>query len=66
LHRRCGSKEGGAAADLLSADYGLVAKNALYRCLDKLLAHKAAPFSHLRSSRWPAIFNRSHAASGLT
>ena len=31
-------------ADLLGEDYGLVAKNALYRCLDKLLPHKAALF----------------------
>jgi hypothetical protein len=31
-----------AMADLLGADYALAEKNALYRCLDKLLAHKAA------------------------
>jgi hypothetical protein len=28
--------------DLLGEDYSLVEKNALYRCLDKLLAHKQA------------------------
>jgi len=38
-----------AMADLLGD--GLVAKNALYRCLDKLLPHKAALFSHLRTRR---------------
>jgi transposase len=42
-------------ADLLGEDYGLVAKNALYRCLDKLLPHKAALFCHLRA-RWQDLF----------
>ena len=42
-------------ADLLGSDYGLVEKNALYRCLDKLLAHKTALFSHLRE-RWQDLF----------
>lgn len=42
-------------ADLLGEDYGLVAKNALYRCLDKLLPHKLALFQHLRS-RWQDLF----------
>ena len=42
-------------ADLLGEDYALVAKNALYRCLDKLLPHKAALFSHLRA-RWQDLF----------
>jgi len=37
LHRQW--FEASAMADLLGEDYGLVAKNALYRCLDKLLAH---------------------------
>jgi hypothetical protein len=41
--------------DLLGGDYGLVEKNALYRCLDKLLAHKAALFAHLRR-RWQDLF----------
>ncbi len=44
-------------ADLLGADYGLVEKNALYRCLDKLLAHKAALFDHLRQ-RWQDLFGQ--------
>ena len=43
-----------AMADLLIEDYSLVEKNALYRCLDKLLAHKAALFDHLRA-RWQEV-----------
>lgn len=42
--------------DLLGEDYSLVEKNALYRCLDKLLEHKSALFSHLRQ-RWQDLFN---------
>ena len=53
LHRQW--FEESAMADLLGEDYGLVAKNALYRCLDKLLPHKAALFSHLRA-RWQDLF----------
>jgi hypothetical protein len=47
--------EQSAMADLLGADDALVEKNALYRCLDKLLEHKAALFSHLRE-RWQDLF----------
>jgi transposase len=47
--------ERSAMADLLGADYALVEKNALYRCLDKLLAHKGELFSHLRQ-RWQDLF----------
>jgi transposase len=47
--------EQSAMADLLDADYALVEKNALYRCLDKLLVHKTALFSHLRE-RWQDLF----------
>jgi hypothetical protein len=43
LHRQW--FEQSAMADLLGEDYALVAKNALYRCLDKLLPHKAALFA---------------------
>jgi transposase len=50
--------EQSAMADLLGGDYGLVAKNALYRCLDKLLEHKAALFDHLRQ-RWQDLFGTS-------
>jgi transposase len=53
LHRQW--FEQSAMADLLGEDYALVAKNALYRCLDKLLPHKAALFSHLRQ-RWQDLF----------
>ena len=53
LHRQW--FEQSAMADLLGEDYALVAKNALYRCLDKLLPHKAALFSHLRA-RWQDLF----------
>jgi transposase len=47
--------EQSAMADLLGADYGLAEKNALYRCLDKLLVHKIALFTHLRQ-RWQDLF----------
>jgi hypothetical protein len=53
LHRQW--FESSAMADLLGADYGLVAKNTLYRCLDQLLAHKTALFGHLRQ-RWQDLF----------
>jgi hypothetical protein len=53
LHRQW--FEASAMGDLLGEDYGLVEKNALYRCLDKLLPHKAALFSHLRA-RWQDLF----------
>jgi hypothetical protein len=54
LHRQW--FEQSAMGDLLGEDYSLVAKNSLYRCLDKLLAHKAALFTHLRQ-RWQDLFN---------
>jgi transposase len=47
--------EQSAMGDLLGGDYSLVAKNSLYRCLDKLLAHKTAIFSHL-CQRWEDLF----------
>ena len=47
--------ERSAMADLLGEDFGLVEKNALYRCLDKLLEHKSALFDHLRQ-RWQDLF----------
>jgi transposase len=47
--------EQSAMGDLLGEDYSLVAKNSLYRCLDKLLPHKTALFSHLRQ-RWQDLF----------
>jgi len=53
LHRQW--FEQSAMGDLLGADYSLVEKNALYRCLDKLLPHKQALFSHLRQT-WADLF----------
>ena len=35
--------------------FSLVEKNALYRCLDKVLKHKKHFFGHL-SQRWPDLF----------
>ena len=43
--------EHSAIGDPLSRDFVLFEKNGLYRCLDKLLAHKRALFSHLQQ-RW--------------
>jgi hypothetical protein len=47
--------ERSAMGDLLGEDYALVEKNALYRCLDKVLPHKAALFGHL-CRRWQDLF----------
>ncbi|MEK7876912.1 MAG: IS1634 family transposase [Pseudomonadota bacterium] len=47
--------EQSAMGDLLGADYSLVEKNALYRCLDKVLPHKTALFNHL-TQRWQDLF----------
>jgi transposase len=47
--------EASAMGDLLGADFALVEKNVLYRCLDKLLAHKEALFAYLRQ-RWQDLF----------
>lgn len=53
LHRQW--FEHSAMADLLEADFALAAKNGLYGCLDKILPHKQALFSHLRQ-RWQDLF----------
>lgn len=47
--------EQSAMADLLHEDFGVVAKDTLYRCLDKLVEHKAALFDHLKD-RWADLF----------
>jgi transposase len=47
--------EHSAMADLLEADFALAQKDNLYRCLDKLLAHRPALFGHLRQ-RWQDLF----------
>lgn len=44
-----------AMADLLAEDFSLAHKDNLYRCLDKLLAHRDALFKHLRA-RWEGLF----------
>jgi len=44
-----------AMGELLGEDFALVEKNALYRCLDKVLEHKPALFSHL-TERWQGLF----------
>jgi transposase len=44
-----------AMADLLDEDFALAQKDTLYRCLDKVLAHRTALFQHLRQ-RWEDLF----------
>jgi transposase len=53
LHRQW--FQNSALADLLNEDFALAEKNNLYRCLDKLLGHRAALFKHLRQ-RWEDLF----------
>ena len=48
--------EASAMADLLNADFALAEKNALYRCLDKLVAHKDQLFKFL-CQRWGELFD---------
>ena len=54
LHREWFDKS--AMGDLLGGDYRLAADDTLYRCLDQLLEHKPALFSHLQQ-RWKDLFN---------
>ena len=44
-----------ALGDLLGEDEGVAQSDTLYRCLDKLLAHKKPFFSYLRT-RWQMLF----------
>jgi len=53
LHRQW--FEVSAMADLLGEDVGLVQIDKLYRCLDKILAHKQDFFSFLKG-RWQSLF----------
>jgi transposase len=53
LHRQW--YEQTAMSELLGEDFGLVSKDKLYRCLDKLLEHKTELFSFLQQ-RWKALF----------
>ena len=56
LHRHW--YEQSAMGDLLGEDFSLAQKDTLYRCLDKLLAHKSDLFSFLQQ-RWKTLFNAS-------
>ena len=53
LHRQW--YEQSAMGDLLGADFALVHKDNLYRCLDRLLVHKGDLFSFLQQ-RWKSLF----------
>ena len=54
LHRQW--YEQTAMSDLLGEDFGLVSKDKLYRCLDKLVEHKAELFGFLQQ-RWNMLFH---------
>ena len=54
LHREWFDKS--ALGDLLGSDASLSEINTLYRCHDRLLAHKTAVFDHL-VGRWRDLFN---------
>src|SRR5208337_310833 len=56
LHREWFDRS--ALADLLGSDASLGEINTLYRCHDRLLAHKQAVFDHL-TGRWRDLFNAS-------
>jgi len=53
LHRQW--YEQSAMGDLLGEDFAIVGKDNLYRCLDKLLAHKPDLFGFLQQ-RWKTLF----------
>jgi transposase len=53
LHRHW--YEQSAMGDLLGEDFGVAAKDTLYRCLDRLLAHKEEVFGFL-TQRWRDLF----------
>jgi len=44
-----------AMAELMQTDFAVAEKDRLYRCLDRLLEHKAALFQHLQE-RWQDLF----------
>jgi hypothetical protein len=54
LHRRW--FDSSAMADLLNVDFAVAEKNTLYRCLDKLVAHKDELFTFL-CRRWGELFD---------
>jgi len=45
-----------AMGDLLGEDFAIAQSDTLYRCLDKLVVHREALFSHLQT-RWHALFD---------
>jgi hypothetical protein len=53
LHRQWFERS--AMGDLLGEDFDLVQKDNLYRCLDRLLAHKMQLFSFMQQ-RWKTLF----------
>ncbi len=53
LHRHW--YEHSALGDLLGEDFAIAKSQTLYRCLDRLLAHKEALFSFLKE-RWASLF----------
>src|SRR5438270_3253710 len=57
LHREWFQRS--ALADLLGEDAGVAEIHKLYRCHDRLLAHKQAVFDHL-TGRWRDLFNVSY------
>ena len=57
LHRQWFGRS--AMGDLLGEDFTLAQKDKLYRCLDRLLAHKRDFFSYLKE-RWQTLFGVSY------
>jgi Transposase DDE domain len=53
LHRQ--GFDQSAMGDLLGSGFAVAEKDRLYRCLDRILPHKAALFTHLRE-RWQELF----------
>jgi len=48
--------ERSAMGDLLGEDFAIAQSDTLYRCLDKLVVHREALFSHLQA-RWHELFD---------
>lgn len=57
LHREWFDRS--AMGDLLGETFRIAAKNTLYRCLDRLVAHKEKLFETLQS-RWKSLFDVGH------
>jgi transposase len=53
LHRQWFDQS--AMGELLESDFGVAEKDRLYRCLDRIVEHKAALFTHLQQ-RWADLF----------